>query len=185
MFAVLAASIALGSIGYAQPRPPPPGERMMPPGERPLPSGERPLRPGERPLPPGERPLPPGERPLAPPVVGAPYAVRLQRMYEDRRLKRAEERRDARAWEAARAAREMEHRRELAGVWGANFLGRPECRAELELHADRVARINRIIDIAEDQHATLLLEHARAVLNREIARNARIMGDLHARLGIQ
>jgi len=178
--AALAASIGFGSIGYAQPRPPPPGER-------PIVVEQRPLPPGERALPPGERPLPPGERP-PPPVVGVPgpvYAERLRRMYDERLVRRAEQRRDLRAWEAARAARELENRRALAELWGSNFLNRPECRAELELHADRIARLHRIMDLAEEQHATALLEHARGVFNREIARNARVMADLRARLGIQ
>jgi len=170
LLACLAASIGSGAIGHAQPRPLPPGERPLPPGERRFP--DRPLGPGERPPPPGV-------------VVPGPYAVRLQKIYDDRRIKRAEERRDLRAWEAGRAARELEHRRDLEGVWGAPFLARPECRAELELHAERVARINRIIDLAEDQHATALLEHARVVMNHEINRNARAMAELRARLGVQ
>lgn len=132
--------------------------------------------------------MPPGERLLPPPPVGAPgtlYAERLRRVYDERLVRRSEERRDLRAWEARRAEREMENRRALAEVWGANFLSRPECRAELELHAERIARLHRIIDLAEEQHAAGLLEHARSVLNREIARNARIMADLRVRLGIQ
>jgi len=88
-------------------------------------------------------------------------------------------------WESGRAAREEEHRRDLEAVWGAPFLLRPECRAELELHADRVARINRIIDIAEDTHNAALLAHAQRVLAREFARNARVMADLRVRLGVQ
>jgi len=167
LFAVLAASIGFGSIALAQPRP-------LPPGERPLPPGERVYRPGERPPPPGV-------------VVGpgVPYAVRLQRVYDERAAMRAQQRHDVRAWEAGRAAREMEYRRDLTGVWGYPFLSRPECRAELEIHADRLARLNRIIDLAEDQHNEALLEHARAVRNREIARDARVLGDLRVRLGIQ
>jgi hypothetical protein len=106
-------------------------------------------------------------------------------MNDERLVRRAEERRDVRSWEARRAEREMENRRALAEVWGANFLGRPECRAELELHAERIARLHRIMDLAEEQHATALLDHARVVLNHEIARNARIMAELRARLGVQ
>jgi hypothetical protein len=168
-FLVLLAASVGASTGHAQPRPMPPEERPLPPADRRYP----------------ERPLPPGERP-PPVVVPAPvYAARLQRIYDDRLTRRSEQRRDLHAWEAGRAARELEHRRELESVWGATFLSRPECRAELERHADRVARINRIIDLAEEQHATALLAHARAVLNREIARNAREMSELRVRLGIQ
>jgi hypothetical protein len=131
--------------------------------------------------------LAPGERPPPPAVmVPAPvYAERLRRINDERFVRRAEERRDVRAWEAKRADRELENRRALAEVWGVNFLGRPECRAELELHAERIARLHRIMDLAEEQHAPALLEHARGVLNHEIARNARIMAELRARLGVQ
>ncbi len=115
----------------------------------------------------------------------AVYATRLQRLDEDRRQKRAQLRRDPHVWEAGRATRDEEHRRQLEGVWGGALLSRPECRAELELHADRVARLNRIIDVAEDQHNAALVTHARTVLNREIARNARAMADLRVRLGVQ
>jgi hypothetical protein len=167
LFAVLAASIGFGSVALAQPRPLPPGERPLPPGERVV------VRPGERP--------PPGVV-----VVGqGAYAARLQRVYDERAAMRAQQRHDVRAWEAGRAAREMEYRRDLTGVWGYPFLSRPECRAELEIHAERLARLNRIIDLAEDQHSEALLEHARAVRNREIARDARVLGDLRVRLGIQ
>jgi hypothetical protein len=133
---------------------------------------------------PGEHPGDhPGEHPGV--VAAADYAARLQKMEDERRVKRAEIRRDPKVWDGGRAAREEEHRRQLEGVWGAPFLARPECRAELELHADRVARINRIIDIAEDTHNAALLAHAQRVLAREFARNARVMAELRVRLGVQ
>lgn len=130
--------------------------------------------------------MPPGERPPPPAAPQAAlYAARLQKLDEDRRAQRAQQRKDTHAWETGRAAREQEHQRQLQGVWGPALLSRPECQAELATHADRVARINRIIDIAEDQHNTTLLAHAKTVLNKEIARNARAMAELGARLGVQ
>ena len=80
-------------------------------------------------------------------------------------------------------ARAEEHRRAMAAMYG-DWIHRPECRAELEMDADRLARINRIIDIAEEQHNAALLARARAVYGREIARHARAMGELRVRLGV-
>jgi hypothetical protein len=134
-------------------------------------------RPGDHP---GDHPA---DRPGA--LAAADYAARLQKVEDGLRAKRAELRRDQKAWDAGRAAREAEHRRQLEGVWGAAFLARPECHAELDLDAERIARINRIIDIAEDTHNAALLAHAQRVLGRELARHARVMAELRARLGIQ
>jgi hypothetical protein len=99
-------------------------------------------------------------------------------------MRRAAARRDEHAWEAQREQRLWEHRRQLEQVWGPAFLTRPECKAELELHAERIARLNRIIDLAEEQHVAALAEHARRVLAREIARDARAMAELRARLSV-
>jgi hypothetical protein len=169
LFAILAST---SPVAFAQPRP---GDH---PGDRP---GDHPGdHPGEHP---GDHP---GEHPGDHPGVmpAAEYGARLQKIEDERRLKRGELRRDPRLWEAGRAAREEEHRRQLEGVWGAPFLARPECRGELELHADRVARIDRIIDIAEDTHNAALLAHAQRVLARETARHTRVMYDLRVRLGV-
>jgi hypothetical protein len=125
------------------------------------------------------------DKPGAEPRGYAEYAARLQKLEDDRRAKRAEERRDQKAWEAARERREAERRRELEVIWGQEFLRRPECRAEMELDAERVARLDRIIDIAEDTHNAALLARARAVLAREVRRHARVMAELRLRLGVQ
>jgi hypothetical protein len=154
-FVALAISMGLAPVGYAQPRP-----------------GDH---PGDK----------PGEHGPATAAAVADYAARLQKVEDDLRRKRADQRKDAHAWEASRATREEERRHQLEGVWGAPFLARAEVRSELEVHADRVARIERIIDIAEDTHNAALLAHAQRVLAREFARNARVMADLRARLGVQ
>jgi hypothetical protein len=159
----LAASLGLASIASAQPQPPRP--RPMPP--------------------PPMQPLPP-----APPGIGAPlppneYQTRLQRDWDARLAQRAAQRRNAAQWESSRAQRELEHRRQLEGVWGAAFLRRPECQPELALDADREARLDRMIDLAQDAHDAASEARARAILAREFARHARAMAALRARWGGQ
>ena len=88
----------------------------------------------------------PGERPPPPAVmVPAPvYADRLRRINDERFVRRAEERRDVRAWEASERSANwrIAARWQRCGV-STSWAG-PECRAELELHAERVARLHRI-----------------------------------------
>ena len=55
----------------------------------------------------------------------------------------------------------------------------PEARSELNLHSDRMARLNRILDIAQDKKDTTLATHAKQVIQREVARDARVMQSLH------
>ena len=177
-FIAVAASMGFAPVGYAQPRPGDhPGDH---PGEHP---GDKPGdRPGDHP---GDKP---GEHPGehgGPAAAAADYAARLQKIEDDRRQKRGEQRRDVNAWEAGRDARDADRRRQLEGVWGAPFLARSETRNELELHSERVARIDRIIDIAEDTHNPALLARAQRALGRELARHARAMAELRARLGVQ
>lgn len=167
-FIAVAATMGFAPLGFAQPHP---GDH---PGDKP---GEH---PGDHP---GDKPGEHGGPATAAAV--SDYAAKLQRVEDDLRRKRAEQRKDAHAWEANRSAREEDRRHQLEGVWGAPFLSRAEVRTELELHAERVARIERIIDIAEDTHNAALLAHAQRVLGREFARNARVMADLRARLGVQ
>jgi hypothetical protein len=112
------------------------------------------------------------------------YRAKLVALEDQRRAQRAALRKDVHAWDADRDKRADEHRKALETVWG-DWIHRPECRAELELNADHLARVNRIIDLAEDAHNAALLARARAVRDREIARHARIMQELRVRLGVQ
>ena len=164
-FIALAASIGFAPVGHAQPRP---GDH---PGDRP---GDH---PGDKP---GDKP---GERGGA--AAAAEYAAKLQKIEDDRRKQRDDDRKDAKKWDSERDKRADDRRKALEGVWGAPFLGRPEVRSEMELHAERVARIERVIDIAQDTHNAALLAHAQRVLAKEFARNARVMAELRERLGVR
>src|SRR6516164_11668335 len=137
---------ALGAPAWAQPRPLPP-------------HGERP-----RPAPPaGERPEP--GRPQPPPNALAAHdaeirketaeqvRARMQQREDQERAKRETDRKDEQKWKAERAKRADDWRNDMAQQWG-NTLDRPEARSELSLHSDRMARLNRILDIAQDKKDT-------------------------------
>jgi hypothetical protein len=157
----LAVSLALAPLASADPIPP--RDHRGGPMDRP------PLSQQQRP--PGNVPprLEPGE-----------YQNRLQRIQDERFTQRQALRHDERGWESSRAQREADHRRQLEGVWGPQFLRRPEVRPELAMDADREARLERMIDLAQDAHDAASEARARAILAREFARHARAMAALRA-----
>jgi hypothetical protein len=159
-------------------------------GLAPVANAEPPLRndhndhlggPGPHGGPPALDHRPPGEPPRGEPrLEPREYQARLQRIQDERLSQRQALRRDEHAWENSRAQRELEHRRQLEGVWGPQFLRRPEVRPELAINADREARLERMIDLAQDAHDAASEARARAILAREYARHARAMAALRA-----
>jgi hypothetical protein len=127
---------------------------------------------------------PMGGRPV---MRGAPVVYDDRARHEDeiRLANRDAARRNAALWESQRFAREAESRRLLEARWGQEFYYRPECRYEIALDANRTARLERIIDIANDNHDLALAARARNILARENARHAREMIALRIRLGYQ
>jgi hypothetical protein len=168
VFAGSTTLMSVASVAHAQP----PGARPAPPAMRPAPPGA-PMAPGMRPAPPGA-PLPPGE-----------IANRFNQLQAQRLAERDNLRRNQAQWEAQRNQRLSQHQVQLAGVWGADFLARPECHAELALDAERQAQLDRIIDIAHDTHNAAMLARANAILARENARHVRVMTDLRIKLGFR
>lgn len=171
---LVAAAFALPAL--AQPRPEPPRPRPAPPaGERPMPG----------------RPMPPNGALAAHDAAVAHDAAarqesadeiraRMQKRADDQRAKRDAERKNQAKWNADRTQRADEWRNDMAKEWG-NELDLPEARTELNLHSDRMSRLNRILDIAEDKHDAALTAHCRAVIQKEVARDARIMATLRAK----
>jgi hypothetical protein len=128
-------------------------------------------------------PPPPGPQggPLPPPQHFDPAAIaaRNQAQEDQRDRERRERIRNEREWEASREARAEAHRREIAERWAAIAI-RAEARAELQLHAERMAHLSRILDVAFESHDDSLVAHCRRVIQREIARNARAMARIEA-----
>ena len=103
-----------------------------------------------------------------------------------RRVARSAAEREARLRaEEARLAREREHRRRqrraaLRARWKQQLLAREEVRAELSLHAERAARLDRMLRLAEaDDHGRLAVR-IRLLLDYEDARHRQRMDDLEA-----
>ena len=107
---------------------------------------------------------------------------RLQREHDAEYLRRQAARRDHAAWEAGREQRALEARNQVSATWGG-LADREDARAELRTHADRMAQLNRILDVAMDKGDAALAAHCRNVINREIARDARILASIRLSAG--
>ena len=168
---VALASLALATAASAQPRPP---------------VGVRPL-PGARPAPPtGIDPHAAHEehREAEHQETEAQIRARMLKEQQDERVKRQVERKDSKAWEASRAQRAAESRSKLTSTWG-NLAEQPEAKAELATHAERMAQLNRILDVAQEKGDTALVTHTNSVIQREIARDSRAMQAIRAKEGVR
>ena len=114
------------------------------------------------------------------PILG-PELLAAKELIDQCLAQRERERRDKirneAQWEASQEARAAAHRREVVEHWGA-IASRAEARAELQVHADRMARLNRILDLAVDSRDDDLASHCRRVIQREVVRNARAMAKI-------
>ena len=88
--------------------------------------------------------------------------------------RRIEARRDALAWERFRAARAAEHRREIARTWGIVYRS-PAGRAELAYHAERMAHLHRLRDIANARRDNAFVVRVDRLLALEIGRSGNVL----------
>jgi len=120
----------------------------------------------------------PGARPNRPedPDNAARYEQHLRQDQDSARARRAALLKDDRRWEAERNVRAENHRREIAQQW-VHVADRPAAKSELSVHADRMARLNRALDLAEASDAALV-SRINNLIRRENARHARIMAEI-------
>jgi hypothetical protein len=112
----------------------------------------------------------------------AQIRARVQAEQAQRFAQRQAARKDAHAWEASREQRGAQDRNETATTWG-DIAEQADAKAELATHAERMAQLNRILDVANDQHNASLTARANAVIQREIARDIRVLQGVRARVG--
>jgi hypothetical protein len=112
---------------------------------------------------------------------GDPKDHFLQRE-ESERERRKDGHKDAAAWAAGRKQRAIDARKDIAATWGS-LTNNPEARVELALHADRMSRLNRVIDLADDRKEPTVSARAKVLVEREIARSSRVMLALKAKVG--
>lgn len=107
---------------------------------------------------------------------------RFLQLQNQERERRKDARKDAAAWAAGRQQRAAADRKEIAATWGA-VANNAEAKAELAAHADRMARLNRVLDLAEDRNEPTVAARAKTLIEREITRNARVMQAIKAKAG--
>lgn len=131
---------------------------------------------------------------VAPPAGGVVVAVappadphlaeRLRQSEEQRQRDRKAAIKDQKAWEASRASRAIQRRNEIASTWG-NSVSNADAQAELKAHADRMARLDRILDIANQKGDTALASRCQTDIQNEIDRDARIMQAIRVKEGVR
>jgi len=89
---------------------------------------------------------------------------------------------DPKSWNDSRTQRAESHRREITQSLG-NVTDQPDARAELALHADRMARLNRALDLAERKVDTTLINLTIDLIAKEIARDATVLANIQAKAG--
>jgi hypothetical protein len=188
LFAV-AATMGGSSPALAQPRTPPHDDRRPPP-----PDPRRDAHDDHR-APDGRPPIPiptpdgrkdahddhPGYDANHPVQPGDPRDHFVQRE-EKEREHRKEAHKDPAAWAKSRQDRAVEERRDIATTWGG-LTANAEAKAELAQHADRMSRLNRVIDLADDRNEPTVSARAKVLLQREIARNTRAMMAIKVKVG--
>ncbi|MET0792603.1 MAG: hypothetical protein ABW061_13870, partial [Polyangiaceae bacterium] len=150
---------------------------------------------GARPAPPtGGRPAPPSgvdpraaheeHREAEHQESEAQIRARLLQEQQDERAKRQLAKKNSQAWEASREQRAAEARSQLTSTWGS-IADQPEAKAELATHAERMAQLNRILDVAQDQGDAALVARTNAVIQREIARDTRVLQGIRQKAGVR
>jgi len=108
------------------------------------------------------------------PGASPKLVARLALLEAGRRLNRAQALADPKAWAAGRAERAAQRRREIAELWG-NVVYRIDGQAKLRIHAERMSRLNRMLDLAERAADQALIARLRRDITRELKRHAQSM----------
>jgi len=117
------------------------------------------------------------------PALDRGLVQRLQELESARRTARRAGLTDPQAWQENRVQRASAHRQQLATLWG-NVVGTIDGQARLRLHADRMARLNRMLDLAEQKNEKSLVTSIEADIASELARQVQAMQKLIAESGL-
>jgi hypothetical protein len=128
------------------------------------------------------RPAPPAGVVVAPPPADPKIAEHLHQVEEQRQRDRKVAVKDVKSWNDTRVKRAADHRNEIAGTWG-NLVSNPQAIAELRTHADRMARLNRILDLATQKADNALASRCQGDIQREVDRDARELQEIRAHGG--
>jgi len=109
--------------------------------------------------------------------------LRLEQLQASRRIARQQAITDAQRWEDNRATRASAHRARVAALWG-NVVGTLDGQARLRVHAEHMARLNRMLDLAEQKRDSALVKRIQAGIARELTRHLEAMLQLQAAAGL-
>ena len=128
---------------------------------------------------------PPQRADDAPTVVFDPaIAQRLIQAEAEHRKAREAGMKDPKTWAEQRGQRATRRRAEVGQLWGALVDG-PDAQARLRIHADRMARLNRMLDLAEQGGESALIERVQKAVQKELVAHAQDMQTLRAALGLK
>ena len=113
----------------------------------------------------------------------AAWAGQQAKFAKDRAARQADVDRRDHEREGSRDQRHRERFAEIKAKWDVAFLADPDTQAELTLHAQRVAQITRMHDIAEINGDAKLGARINAASDRETARHDARMAALHDSFG--
>jgi hypothetical protein len=108
--------------------------------------------------------------------------LRLEQLQASRRITRRQAITDAKTWEENRATRASAHRARVAALWG-DVVGTIDGQARLRTHAEHLARLNRMLDLAEQKQDAALITRVQAGIVRELERHLQAMLQLQAAAG--
>lgn len=105
----------------------------------------------------------------------------LHAKFREKKLNPEELKKTLEEWRNAREERKSQHRRALLSRWG-NALGRPNVEGELKLHAERMARLQRMEQLVATEKTgdtrERLLARIEKIREREASRHERAMHKL-------
>jgi hypothetical protein len=106
----------------------------------------------------------------------------LQDLEAGRRKLRKEALKEPQSWAVNRPIRAAQHRQQMAELWG-NVVGSIDAQASLRINADRMARLNRMLDLAQEKSDARLVSRLQADITRELARHVHTMQQVIALSG--
>lgn len=121
---------------------------------------------------------------VASPTLDPKLLARAVELEATRRAAREGLLKDAKGWEDNRAQRASVHRAQLAALWG-NVVGSIDGQARLRMHAERMARLNRMLDLAQQKQDSALVKRIEADVQRELSRHVQTMQQLQAVTGMR
>jgi len=113
----------------------------------------------------------------------AAWAAQQAKFSKDRAARQGEVEKRWHDMDESRESRRKERLAEIKAKWDAAFLADPDTQAELTLHAQRVAEITRMHDVAEINGDAKLGVRIHVAADREGARHDARMAALHDSFG--